>query len=398
MKTIKNLKNLKNKRVLVRVDFNVPVENKKVLEDARMMAVMPTIQFLIKAKAKIILVAHLGRPDGKVVRALRLDPVVAHLSALLDQKVKKLETRDFKFNKKTKDYFKKQIAEMAPGQVMMLDNIRFSPDESKNTGTLAEDLADMADIFVQEGFAVAHRAEASVVGVAKYLPAYAGLLLEKEIKGLEKVMKNAKKPFVFILGGVKVATKAPVVKNLMPKIDNILVGGAIVNTFFKLKGYKVGKSVADDQFIVDVKNCCQHTNIVLPVDLVVGAKDGQKYHVVDVKETPHVICKKDEAIFDIGPKSIELFASYIKKANTIVWNGALGYFEQFPYKTGTLSIARLVASRSKGKAFGVIGGGETLQAMNQVKMSEYVDLVSTGGGAMLEFLSGKKLPGIEVLK
>lgn len=398
MKTLKQLKNLKNKRVLVRVDFNVPVKDKKVLEDTRMLAVLPTIKFLIKAKAKIILVAHLGRPDGKVVRSLRLDPIVAHLGILLDQKVKKLETRDFKFNAKTKEYFKKQISEMVPGQVIMLDNIRFSPDENKNTGTLAKDLAGMADIFVQEGFAVAHRAEASVVGVAKYIPAYAGLLLEKEIKGLEKVMKRAKKPFVFILGGVKVQTKTPVANNLMPKLDNILIGGAILNTFLKLRGYKICKSVIDDEINSEVEKFCKNKKVVLPVDLVVGTKDGKNYRVVDVGKMPHNICNHNEAIFDIGPKTIKLFATYIKSANTILWNGALGYFEQFPYQTGTLSIARLVASRSKGKAFGVIGGGETLQAMNEIKMSEYVDLVSTGGGAMLEFLSGKKLPGIEILK
>ena len=203
---------------------------------------------------------------------------------------------------------------------------------------------------------------------------------------------------MFILGGVKVKTKVPMIHNLMSKIDNILIGGAIFNTYLKLKGYKIGASVSDDKFFVDVKKCCQNTCVVLPVDLIVGTEDGEKYRVVDVKETPHTICKKGEAIFDIGPKSIKLFALHIKSANTLVWNGAMGYFEQFPYKTGTLSIARLIASRSKGKAFGVIGGGETLQAMDEVKMSEYVDLVSTGGGAMLEFLSGKKLPGIEILK
>lgn len=398
MKTLVKLKNLKNKRVLVRVDFNVPIENKKVLEDTRMRAVLPTIHYLIKNKAKIILVAHLGRPDGKVVRSLRLDPIAAHLSTLLGQKVKKLETRDFKFNEKTKNYFKKQIDDMVPGQVIMLDNIRFSPNESKNTGMLSTDLASMADIFVQEGFAVAHRAEASVAGVAKFLPSYAGMLLEKEIKGLEKVIKKSKKPFVLVLGGVKVRTKTPVAENLMPKLDHILLGGAIVNSYLKLKGYKIGKSTVDEEVNGEVEKFCQNKKVILPLDFIVGTKDGGHYSVVDLEKTPHMICKNNEAIFDIGPKTIKLFATYIKKANTILWNGAMGYFEQYPYRTGTLSIARLVASRSQGKAFGVIGGGETLQAMDEVKMSEFVDLVSTGGGAMLEFLSGKKLPGIEVLK
>jgi len=398
IKSIKQLRNLTGKRVLVRVDFNVPIERKKILDDTRLLASLPTIEFLIKNKAKIILISHLGRPDGKIVRSLKMDAIAAHLGKLLKRKVKKLETGNFKFNQKRRNYFEKQIDKMHPGQVVMLDNIRFSSDEEKNTGTLAKEISEFGDIFVMDGFSVAHRASASVVGIAEHLPAYAGLLLREEIKGLERVTKFPKKPFVAIMGGIKVATKAPVIKNLLPKVSYILIGGGILNTYLYARGYKVGDSIVDKGYKSDVLKFGGDRKVILPVDVIVGTKDGKSFRLVDLKKKPHQVCKKGEAIFDIGPQSICLFSSYIKKAQTIVWNGAMGYFEQEPYNIGTFSVARSVASRSKGKAFGVIGGGETIQAMEDVQMSEYMDLISTGGGALLEFLSGKNLPGVVALK
>jgi len=393
----RKLRNLKKKRVLARVDFNVPIKNKKVLDDSRLLACLPTIEFLAKKGAKIILVSHLGRPEGKIVRSLKLDAVARHLSLLLGKKIKKMETGNWDWTEKRREYFKKQIENMRAGEAVMLDNIRFSADEEKNRGPLAKMLAELADIFVLDGFAVSHRASSSVVGIAKFLPSYAGLLLEREVTGMEKVIKSYKKPYIAIIGGVKVETKAPVIKNLLPKVDFMLVGGGIFNTCLKAMGYKVGGSVIDEKYKREVLKYCRTKKVILPVDVVVGDKDGQNYRVVELKKTPHKVCDKDEAVYDIGPRTIRLFSLYIKKARTLVWNGAMGYFEQKPYNTGTLSVARLVASRSKGKAFGVIGGGETLQAMAMTGMSEYVDLISTGGGAMLEFLSGKELVGIKAL-
>jgi len=396
--SIKKARNLKGKRVLVRCDFNVPVSRRNVLDNTRLLASLPTIEYLIEKKAKVILLSHLGRPKGKVVRGMKLDPVVKALSKLLGKKVKKLETGNWKLSDAKAKKIHTQIQKMKAGDVALCSNTRFSEDEKGDTDAFGELLASFGDVFVQECFAVAHRAHGSVIGPAKHLKSYAGLLLEQEIKGLSKVIKRPKKPFVVVLGGAKVETKIPVMKNLLPKADNILIGGGIVNTYLKAAKYKVGNSLVDDGFAKQALQYCKKKKVIKPIDVIVGKTDGTDYRVVDIKKKPHQVCRKSEAIFDIGPKTIQLFATYTKKASTLVWNGAMGYFEQEPYNIGTLSIARLVASRAKGLAYGVIGGGETLQAMDMVGMEEYVDLVSTGGGAMLEFLAGEKLPGIEAIK
>jgi phosphoglycerate kinase len=398
MRVIKNVKKLEGKRVLLRVDFNVPLKNKVVMDDTRLLASIPTVEYLIKNKAKVILVAHLGRPNGKIVPSLKIDPVANKFGRLIKKKIKKLETKNWKLKKAEKEKILKEIEKMRPGQIAILENIRFSTDEEKNTGKLAKELSSIADIFVSDGFAVAHRASASVVGVAKYLPAYAGLLMEKELDGLSRISKRPKKPFVGIMGGIKTATKTPLIKKLLPKINYLLVGGGMLNTYLHLKGYKIGASVYEKSCTKKSLKCITRSKIIMPADLIVGNKKGDKYRLVSVGKKPGEICKKNEAIYDIGPETICLFSKYIKKSQTLFWNGAMGYFEQKPYNIGTLAIARLVASRSKGKAFGVVGGGETLQALEIVKMSEHIDLISTGGGAMLEFLSGKKLPGVQVLK
>ena len=288
------------------------------------------------------------------------------------------------------------IDDMPPGQVAMLENIRFSPEEEGNKGTLAEELANLADIFVLDGFAVSHRADASVVGVAKYLPSYAGLLMESEVKALSKVLQRPRKPLVAIIGGIKAETKIPVIKNLLKKSNYILIGGGIVNTYLYALGFKIGNSVIDKKYAKEILQYCKNKKVIKPLDVVVGDIKGKKYWVKDLDKN-FKITDKNLAIYDIGPKTIHEFSKIIKKAKTIVWNGAMGYFEQHPYENATYSIARLVATRSKGPAFGVVGGGETLLSLEAVKMSEYVDHISTGGGAMLEFLSGKKLPGVKVI-
>ncbi|MFA4831126.1 MAG: phosphoglycerate kinase [Patescibacteria group bacterium] len=390
IKSIKHARDLAGKRVLVRVDFNVPVKGKKVLDDSRLHASLPTIKYLMEKKAKAILLTHLGRPDGKAVKEFGVKPIADRLSEILNKKVIKL--RSCEVAKVREDVLK-----MKNGDVVMLENVRFSSDEKKDTGTLSKDLASLADIFVLDGFGVAHRASASVTGVAKYLPSYAGLLLEKEIEGLSKVTENPKKPFVVVLGGVKIETKIPILQNLLKKADHILIGGGLVNTYLAAKGYKVGGSLIDKDYFKDAIRYCGNKKVIKPVDLVIGDKEGKKFNVRQI-DLGFGLRDSGYGIYDIGPETIRLYAKYIKQAKTIVWNGAMGYFEQKPYDAGTLAIARLVASRSKGKAFGVIGGGETLQAMDLVGMKEDVDLVSTGGGAMLEYLAGKELPGIAALE
>ena len=350
IKSIKNIKNLKGKRVLVRVDTNVPIKNGKVKDDTRIREIIPMLKFLIQKKAKVILVAHLGRPEGKIVNDLRLDPVAERLGEILKKNVIKLD--DF-----IGSAVVKEIAEMKNGQVLMLENIRFSADESPSTrslrgdsvepgqagikGTLAKKLASLGDIFVQEGFSVCHRADASVVGVAKYVPSYAGLLLEKEIKSLNQILNKPKHPLLAIIGGAKLETKIPVLQNISRIADAILVGGGIVNTFLLSLGYEVGASLVDKNHLAIAKKLACKKNIFLPLDVVVGTRDGKDWRVVSIEKKPHRISEPDEAIFDLGPVTIEHFCVSLTTAKTIVWNGALGYFERPPYNEATNALAKM---------------------------------------------------------
>ncbi len=387
---IKKARHLDGKRVLVRIDVNAPIVKKKVSDDTRLKAIIPTIHYLLENHARVILVGHLGRPDGKKKAALSLEPIAKRLSVLLEKKIVFVST--YKGIQ-----VETAIKKMKPGTVVMLENIRFSPDEEGNTGDLGWYLSSLADIYVNDAFSVSHRADASLVGIAPYLPSYGGLQLEKEIKGLEKITQATKRPAVLVLGGAKSETKIPVLKNFLNRADVILLGGALFNTYLFSHGYKIGTSLVDKAMASAAKKYIGNKKVIRPVDVIVGTLDGKKYRHVFITKKHKDVCKKNEAILDIGPETIACFATYIYDAQTVVWNGAMGYFEQRPYDVGTKSLARLIAARSKGKAYGVIGGGETIQVMEQVGMAQYVDLVSTGGGAMLDFLAGKKLPGIEAL-
>jgi phosphoglycerate kinase len=308
-----------------------------------------------------------------------------------------LNTKNWRLIKREEQKIYSHIKAMQPGEVAILENIRFSPFEQKNTFKLAKKLAALADIFVLDGFAVAHRPDASVAGVAKYLPSLAGILLHKEVENLSLVMGKTKQPFVTVIGGVKTETKIPVIAKLLSKVNQLLVGGGIANTYFWAKGYAVGDSLVDKQQKSNIIKYCAKKKVFLPVDVIVGDGRGKNFRRVLIEKKPHVICGPGEAIYDIGPETIRLYAAKIKKANTLLWNGAMGFFEVKPYDIGTLAIARLVAYRSKGKAFGVVGGGETIEAMDRTGLTHYPDFVSTGGGAMLEFLAGKKLPGLAAI-
>lgn len=387
---IRQVKQLAGKRVLVRVDFNVPIKKGRVVNDFKLVRSLATIEYLVSRKARVILVSHLGRPAG-TSSALTLLPVARHLSDLMQQTVSLLPIR----TKKDWQTTQNMISTLENGEVVMLENIRFLKDEEVEGATLSKALASLADIFVLDGFAVAHRRAASVTGVPKYLPSYAGLLLYEEINVLASTLKHPKRPLVLMLGGAKTETKIPVLQKFLEIADYILVGGGIANTYFAAEGKKLGDSLFDNAKIDEIKKICRHKKIVLPVDVVVGKNNGSGAKIMSVDQ---LVVKSGYGVYDIGPETIKQFAAIIKKAKTLIWNGSLGFFEQHPYQYGTYALARLFAARSRGKAIGVAGGGETIEILEKLKIRHEIDLVSTGGGAMLEFLSGRKLPGLEALQ
>lgn len=391
LKTVKDLKEWRNKKVFLRVDFNVPMSGGKIIDDTRLNASLATIEYLRDEKAVIVLVAHLGRPKG-FDKSLSLKPIFNYLKKKLD-----LPISFFSFSGDEKKYLEKiqrAISKGNGGDIFMLDNVRFLAGEEENSAALAKKLSDMADIYVLDGFSVAHRESATVTGMAHYLPSYAGFLLESEVNGLSQAL-SGKEPIILIAGGLKTETKLPLIDRFLSIADHILVGGEVFNTYLFALGKNIGISKYHADLSSKVKKIFSSKKIIKPIDVVVGEKNGKGARVVKVKD---LNLSGKEAVFDIGPETIRMYADYTRKANTLVWNGALGFFEQPPYDAGTLSIARLLASRSRGKAYGVAGGGETILALNRVKMIEHVDFVSTGGGAMLEFLSFGDLPGLKALR
>lgn len=395
IKSIREIKSVKNKRIIVRVDFNVPLKQEIIKDDARIKAVLPTIKYLSDKGAKVILISHLGKPEKAQSAKLKaqnysLKPMAVKLAEILGQKVKfvndclgvKVETA---------------IGKMKAGEVILLENLRFYAGEEKNDEIFAKSLAKLAQFYINEAFSVSHRQHASVSAITKFLPSYAGFLLEKEIAVLTKVLKKPERPFLVIIGGAKISTKIKVIENLLERVDYLLLGGALVNNFFKAQGYNVGKSLIETDYIKVAQNLLtgpKKEKLVLPIDVLVAKKieplaEPLVRHLNEVKD--------DEIILDIGPETIRSFAYLIKEAKTILWNGPLGMFELEHFRNGSIMIARVIASRSQGQAYGIVGGGETIECLNQTKMAQYVDWISTGGGAMLEFLEGKILPGIKPL-
>lgn len=385
IKSIKSLKNISGKRVLLRLDLNVQIVKGKILDDYRLFLALETIDFLLKKKAKLIIISHLGRAEGVFDEKYSLKPVANRL--------KKLIKHPFSF---VPEYEPEKaigkIAKLNNSEAVLLENLRFNPGELSNDSGFAKELASLADIYVNDAFSVSHREQASVTAINKYLPSYGGLSLEKEIIALDRVLLG-KKPFIVIMGGAKIETKAPLIKKLLPKADKILIGGALANTFVKGLGYEVGKSYCDKECEKIVKEIYSKRGadekLVLPIDFVVSDSKG-KIRLVRPDEV-----KKSESILDIGPETISLFAGHIKTATTLIWNGPMGKFEESHFKQGSLSVARLVAARSRGRAYGVVGGGETVTVLKMTRMEEYVDFVSGAGGAMLSYLAGEKMPGIK---
>ncbi|HIC94599.1 MAG TPA: phosphoglycerate kinase [Anaerolineae bacterium] len=384
-KTVKDI-NVTGKRVLMRVDFNVPLAEGKVADDTRLRAALPTIQYLLDQGAKVILMSHLGRPKGKVVEELRMDPVAERLSELLGRPVRKLDDC-------VGDEVKAAVAEMRPGDVILLENTRFHPEERKNDPDFAKKLAELADVFVNDAFGAAHRAHASTVGVTQYLPAVAGLLMEKELNFLGKALESPERPFVALLGGAKISDKIGVIQNLLTRVDALLIGGGMANTFLKARGYEVGQSLVEDESLGVAKELLERAGekLALPVDAVVAdrfAADAAS-KAVSVDEVP-----PDWRILDIGPRTVELFKEKLAGARTVVWNGPLGVFEFPKFAAGTEAIARFLADL---EATTIIGGGDVVAAVRRAGVADRITHVSTGGGAALEFLEGKELPGVAAL-
>jgi len=393
LKSITQLKNLKNKRVLVRVDYNVALKHGKVLEPERIERSFPTINYLLKKKAKVILISHLGSPGGKFESKLSLKPVAIYM----DSKAKKpVHFVDDCIG----DKVKQKVAKMKAGQILLLENLRFYPGEEKNDAKFASELASLGDFYINEAFSVCHRAHASVAGITKYLPACVGFNLADEVINLNKVLKGFKKPAVAIIGGVKITTKIKVIENFLKKYDHVVIGGALANNFLAAQRINIGKSIYEKDFLPLAKKLMKKNKnkLVLPLDVRISnnLKGRGKVKIIKVSELKK-IKSKSFFIIDIGLRTELFFGRYIKQAQTLVWNGPMGMFEIPEFSHGSDYIAQNVAMTSKGPAFGVVGGGETIALLDKLGIKKWPDFVSTAGGAMLEFLEGKVLPGIKPL-
>ena len=385
-KTIRDI-DVKGKRILVRVDFNVPLIDGQVGDDTRIRAALPTLMDLLARGASLVLCSHLGRPKGEADPKFSLRPVVGRLSGLLDRPVGFAEDC-------IGDVARKAAARLAPGEVLLLENTRFHSGEKKNDPDMSAQLAALADIYVNDAFGSAHRAHASTVGVAHFLPAVAGLLMEKEIRYLGKAVANPKQPFVAILGGAKVSDKIGVIRNLLGHSDAVLIGGGMANTFFKAQGYAMGDSLVEDEVLDTARQLLEESGgrLRLPVDMVIADR-----FAADAKQQtlPVGDVLAGWRILDIGPQTVEEFSSVVAGAATVVWNGPMGVFELAPFAAGTFGVARAVAA---SKAESIIGGGDSVAAIKKAGLADQITHISTGGGASLEMLEGQALPGVSALQ
>ncbi len=388
--TIRDIE-VSNKRVLVRVDFNVPLDEETgaITDDSRIRATLPTIRYLTDRGARVILCSHLGRPKGKVVEKLRLATIAQRLSQILGKPVK--YSRD-----SIGSEVKKSVAELNGGDVLVLENIRFHPEEKQNDASFAQALASLADLYVNDAFGTAHRAHASIVGVTRYLPSAAGLLLEKEIETLSGITESPAHPFATLLGGAKVSDKVGMIENVMSKVDYILIGGGMAATFLKAKSYEVGLSLIETDKLgvaAELMKKASKSNVclLLPVDVVVADEISQ---TAEGKIVAIENIASDERIVDIGPRTATTFKETLQKCKTVFWNGPMGIYEIPQFAGGTKTLANILANLN---ATTVLGGGSTADIVADMGLADKMTFVSTGGGASLEFISGKALPGIEAL-
>ncbi len=391
---IEDLDDLKGKKVLVRVDFNVPINDKGVIDDdARIVAALPTIKYLMEKQSKIILVSHLGRPKGEVQEKFSLKPVAEHLAKKIDKKVTFV-------NDCIGEDVENTVAKMSDGDVVLLENLRFHKEEKKNDSEFAKKLASLADVYVNDAFGTAHRAHASTEGVTKYIDQCAsGYLVKKELDYFGEVLTSPKHPFVAILGGAKIAGKIDVIKNLMDKVDVMVIGGGMTYTFLKAKGLEVGKSLLDEDKVSLAKELLEmasskSVNLMLPVDFVATTEFSEDADTIIVADDK---IPTDRMCLDIGPESIKNIENALSDAKTIVWNGPMGVFEMEKFANGTNSVAKMIAKLTEKGATSIIGGGDSASAIKKIGLSDKISHISTGGGASLEYLEGKILPGVAAL-
>ena len=390
-KTVRDI-DVKGKKVIVRCDFNVPLKEGVITDDTRITAALPTIKYMLEEGAAVILMSHLGRPEGEANMKYTLAPVAARLSELLEMEVEFAQSPVV-----VDEEVKAKAAKLEGGKVMLLENVRFRKEETKNGAEFAKELASLAEVFVNDAFGTAHRAHSSTAGVADYLPAVSGFLIEKEIQFLGGAVENPKRPFAAIMGGAKVGDKISVIENLLKKVDTLIIGGGMAYTFYKSMGLEIGTSILDADSIDLAAQLLKQAEergvkMIIPVD-VVCAKEFKN-------ETETLVCKREDMPadmmgMDIGPETVALYKEEIAKAATVVWNGPMGVFEMENFATGTLEVAKALA---ESDAITVIGGGDSAAAVEQFGLGDKMTHISTGGGASLEFLEGKELPGVAVLE
>ena len=392
MNYIKEQENLSQKIVLLRLDLNVPLKNKVIIDETRINKILPIINFLLEKKSKIIVVSHIGRPKGKTNIALSLKPICENLEKKINQKIKLINENIFKLKKEN-------LFKDTKDQIIFLENIRFYKEEEENNLNFSKHLAKLGDIYVNDAFSCSHRLHASVCKITDFLPSFAGLQLETEINALKKVTTEIKKPITCIIGGSKISTKIGIIKNLIPKFDNIIIVGGMANNILSYKGNIIGRSIKEDncETIVEeiFKTSKIHScSIIYPVDVMTGKNMGDKCQAKELNEV-----KKDDLILDIGPKTIKNILNTIENSKTVLWNGPAGYFENPNFANGSFEIAKKIIEKNKKKLiFSVVGGGDTISLLNQIDALNNFNFVSTAGGAFLNYLEGKELPGIKALK
>jgi len=391
MRNIQDETNLNQKKVLLRLDLNVPLDNGKITDTTRIDKILPTINFLLKSEAKIIILSHVGRPNGKVVNEFSLKPICEDLKNKLNENIR-LVSKNIKDIKST-DLFNEQDE-----KIVILENLRFYEEEEKNDNNFAKHLASLADIYVNDAFSCSHRAHASIFEITKFIPSYAGLQLNLEIDALTKITSEIQRPITCIIGGSKISSKINIIKNLIAKFDNIIIVGGMANNILKYKEYEIGKSIQENDcnkiieeiFSLSKKENCK---IIYPEDVTVGKSlDGS----AEIRELNNI--SKDELILDIGPKTIKAINILIEESSTILWNGPAGYFENPNFAKGSLEIAKKIVEKNKNNTiYSVVGGGDTVSLLNSIGAISNFNFVSTAGGAFLEYLEGKELPGIKAL-
>ena len=391
MKSITEESNLENKRVLLRLDLNVPLKNQEIQDETRILKILPVINFLIEKKAKIIIISHVGRPKGKVQKELSLIPICENLKSKFHIDIKLISKNIYEIKK---NYLFNSSSE----KILFLENIRFYNEEEKNDENFSKQLASLADLYVNDAFSCSHRAHASVCKITEFLPAYAGLQLETEVEALRKVTSEIKKPITCIIGGSKISTKIGIIKNLIPKFDNIIIVGGMANNILEYNGHSIGKSIKEDNckdIIDEIFKSSKKFNcsIVYPEDVAVGKNLTDASKIKSLNEI-----ENDDLILDIGPNTIEKIKLIIERSKTLLWNGPAGYFENINFANGSFEIAKKIVEKNNNNSiYSVAGGGDTIAVLNQIGAIDKFNFVSTAGGAFLEYLEGKDLPGITAL-